>query len=67
MLALSVVMYAVSATHWALFLSRVEVFQANPLAKLDIIDWVVIYLPSINVRRVSFAKISADWGEVHSK
>jgi len=47
MLALSVVMYAVSTVHWALFLSRVEVFEVDPSSPVDIKDWVVNYLPSI--------------------
>jgi len=67
MLALSVVMYAASAAHLALFISRIEVFLADPSARVDVKDWAVVYLPSINVCQVLLAKISANWGEVHPK
>jgi len=48
MLALSVVMYAVSATHWALNISYIEAFKAGLLAKAVTIGFALKYLPSIN-------------------
>ncbi|KAH9969510.1 hypothetical protein BC827DRAFT_4076 [Russula dissimulans] len=48
MLALSVVMYSVSATHWALFIYHIEVLEANPFADLDMKYWAAVWLPSIN-------------------
>jgi hypothetical protein len=52
MLAVSVVMYAVSATHWALVVAfsiralRTGKFLLTPVEVL-----FVVYLPTINVRR----------------
>jgi hypothetical protein len=52
MLAVSVIMYAVSATHWALVVAfsiralRTGKFLLTPVEVL-----IVVYLPTINVRR----------------
>ncbi|KAH9969512.1 hypothetical protein BC827DRAFT_1372325 [Russula dissimulans] len=48
MLALSVVMYVVSATHWALNISYIEAFKAGLLTKVVTIEFALIYLPSVN-------------------
>jgi hypothetical protein len=49
MLALSVVMYAVSATHWALNISYIKAFEAGLLTKVVTIEFALLYLPSVNV------------------
>jgi len=48
MLALSMVMYAVSAAQWALIISYAEVIEAGLLTKSVRIDFTLIYLPSVN-------------------
>jgi len=66
MLALSMVMFALSAAHLAMFISLVEFLETDSFARSGIKGWAVVYLPSITVRQVSLAKIFADWVEVHS-
>jgi len=48
MLALSIVMYAVSAAHWALSIVYTEVLEAGLLTKAIMIEFAIIYLPSVN-------------------
>ena len=70
MMALTVVMYMVSATHWALDIAGLYVLWSGYSRKEQMIELFNIYLPTINVRlclKTYLANIVANSGQVHVK
>ena len=51
MLALSMVMYAVSAAHWSLIISYTELMEAGLLTLTNSVkfDFAITFLPTVNV------------------
>jgi len=55
MLALSMLMYAISAAHWALGIPFIKVLEAGHLIEVVMIDFTLLYLPSVNVSVLGLA------------
>jgi hypothetical protein len=54
MLAVSMVMYTISATHWAINVTdSVKALRVGQFVRTPIRQLVAVYLPTINVRRSS--------------
>jgi hypothetical protein len=70
MLALSMVMYVVSAIHWAIDIARVNVLWFGLTGEARMIQFFVMYLPTINVHpclKTYLANMVANHGQVRSK
>jgi len=66
-MALSLAMYFVSATHWALSIALVEALTIGRISRAVKLEFLIIYLPTVNVRHCLKVKMLADRGqlEVH--